>query len=129
MELYIKAKCNREIDKEREYATFESFEIMLGDTPICFDFMDTEISVSKTDPSIIEYRGRDLDTESFPKSSQLEQHAKDITSLEECRDDFETAPGSKPLSVNKILVYIIAVDKTDKNKDLSGKWKTTKSRG
>lgn len=32
-----------------------------------------------------------------------------------------TAPGSKPLSVNKILVYIIAVDKTDKNKDLSGK--------
>ena len=37
MELYIKAKCNRKIDREREYATFESFEIMLGDTPICFD--------------------------------------------------------------------------------------------
>lgn len=115
MKLYMKVKFNRPVNKENETVSFGSFTVMVRGIPLRFDFMDTEITVSRTDPSIVEYKGWNSDTESFPEAALLEDYIGDITALEECLADFEIMPGSKPLSVIRVLDFVLEVDKSENN--------------
>ena len=115
MKLYMKLKFNRPVNKENETISFGSFTVMVKGIPLRFDFMDTEVGISRTDPSVVEYKGWNSDTESFPEAALLEDYIADITSLEECLADSEIMPGNKPLSVIRVLDFVLAVDKSENN--------------
>ena len=118
MNLYIKLKLNRPVDKQEEIVSLGSFAVIVKGVQLRFDFMDNSINIDKKDPAVIEYRGWNLDTESFPESALLEEYAEDITALEECIVHSETTQKNsfeeKPLTVVKVLDFVLSVERSEK---------------
>lgn len=118
MNLYVKLKLNRPVNKQAETVSLGSFAVIVKGVQLRFDFMDSSINIDKKDPDVIEYRGWNLDTESFPESALLEEYAEDITELEECmvHSAFtqEKSFDEKPLTVVKVLDFVLSVERSEK---------------
>lgn len=118
MNLYIKLKLNRPVDKQAETVSLGSFAVIVKGVQLRFDFMDSSINIDKKDPAVVEYRGWNLDTESFPESALLEEYAEDITELEECTVHSETTQENsfeeKTLTVVSIQDFVLSVERSEK---------------
>lgn len=118
MNFYIKLKLNRPVDKQSETVSLGSFAVIVKGVQLRFDFMGSSIIIDKKDPAVIEYRGWNLDTESFPESALLEEYAEDITELEECMIHFEPTQKDsfkeKPLAVVEVMSFVLSVERSEK---------------
>lgn len=118
MNLYVKLKLNRPVNKQVETVSLGSFAVIVKGVQLRFDFMDSSINIDKKNPAVIEYRGWNLDTESFPESALLEEYAEDIAELGACMVNSECIQErtleEKPLVVVEVLSFVLSVERSEK---------------
>lgn len=86
MKAHVGIQFNRPINKDKDYPiTIGGFEVEVrGGEIYQFDFMDSEIWIDSTDPTVLHYTLTNEDIQSFPHMKDLKDHMMDIVKLVEC---------------------------------------------
>ena len=88
MILNARFKFNRPINKETDCISVGGFSVTSGGEQYRFDFETYHGYVDKEDPTVVRYECRNLDTETFPDSIDLQDFALErIVTLNECSID------------------------------------------
>ena len=84
MRAYHSLQFDRPVDTKKHYLSPGGYEVEVNGDTYQFDFLETSGNVDNTDPTIVHFLLKELDTDTFPESEEFRAHIHEITKLCEC---------------------------------------------
>lgn len=120
MKITVKIRFNREIDSVDDVISIGSFGTKIDSKEIIFDTMDSAIYIDKKDGSIVTYEGWNLDVESFPDSTLLDDACRYINTLTRINVDTEDV-SLYPVKVEE-FIFLLRETKVPLSKEILDKY-------
>ena len=120
MKLSVKIRFNREIDSVDDVISIGSFGVNIGSKEVIFDMMDSAIYIDKKDGTLVTYEGWNLDVESFPDSTLLDDAYRYINTLTRVNVDTEDV-SLYPVKVEE-FIFLLRKTKVPLSKEILDKY-------